>query len=105
MPTNLQGLQNLGQSVWLDNIRRSYITTGQLQSLINKGVSGLTSNPTIFEKAIAGSDDYDEALTELARAGKDAGKIFESLAMEDIQSAADLLRPVYDERDGADGFA
>lgn len=105
MPTNLQKLQELKQSVWLDNIQRSYLTSGHLQGLIDQGVSGLTSNPSIFEKAITGSSDYDDALVKLAGEGKNAEQIFESLTADDIRAAADLLRPVYDARDGADGFA
>ena len=76
-----------------------------MQQLIDKGVTGLTSNPTIFEKAISGSADYDDSLLRLARDGKSAEEIFEVLAMEDIRDVADLLRPIYDETDGVDGYA
>ena len=68
--SRIKDLNKLGQSVWLDFIRRSLITSGELEALIARGVSGITSNPTIFEKAIAGSADYDEALRELAAEGK-----------------------------------
>ena len=105
MTNSLQELQKLGQSVWFDNIRRGFIKSGELQRLIDLGVSGLTSNPSIFEKAITGSADYDDALLDLALGGGGATEIFESLAIEDIQDAADLLRPVYDRAGGADGFA
>jgi transaldolase len=95
----------LGQSTWYDNIRRGLLTSGELSELIQLGVTGVTSNPTIFEKAIIGSSDYDQALSELARARLDPVAIFEALAIEDIQSAADLLRSVYDHTNGDDGYA
>ncbi|MBI3970831.1 MAG: transaldolase [Chloroflexi bacterium] len=97
-------LHALGQSVWLDNINRGLITSGELQRLVDLGVLGVTSNPTIFEKAIGGSADYDTQLAELARQGKRAVEIYEALAIKDIQDAADVLRPVYERLDGADGF-
>ena len=105
MTDAIQGLQDLGQSVWYDNISRGTIVSGELQRLIALGVSGLTSNPTIFDKAISGSSDYDDALRELAGQGKTTSEIYEALAIEDIRAAADLLRPVYDLTDGADGYA
>ncbi len=95
----------LGQSIWYDNISRGLFQTGELQGLIDQGVSGLTANPTIFEKAITGSTDYDEALRGLAAAGKSVNEIYEDLVISDIQSAADLLRPAYDRSDGVDGYA
>jgi transaldolase/glucose-6-phosphate isomerase len=100
----LSELQRHGQSVWYDNIRRGLITSGELAKLIADGVTGVTSNPTIFEKAISGSRDYDEHLRRLVAEGKEVGEIFESLAVEDIRAAADLLRPIYDRSDGRDGF-
>ncbi len=100
----LSELAELGQAVWLDYIRRSFIASGELQGLIEDGLTGITSNPTIFEKAIAGSTDYDDALHQLVDAGKDAAEIYEALVFEDIQQAADLLRPVYERTDGADGY-
>ncbi len=102
---SIQRLQELGQSVWFDNIRRGFIKSGELQRLIDMGVSGLTSNPSIFEKAIAGSTDYDEALIELALEGENAEQVFERLAIDDIQDAADLLRPIYEATQGSDGYA
>ena len=106
MVTNpVQQVQQLGQSIWYDNMRRALISSGELQRLIDLGISGLTSNPTIFEKAIAGSNDYDDALLPLANAGNSPIEISDTLAIEDIQSAADLLRPVYDRTGGADGYA
>ena len=105
MTNSIHEIRQLGQSVWFDNIRRGLIESGELQRLIDVGLTGLTSNPTIFEKAISGSTDYDDALQELARAGKDTEEIYEELTIEDIQSAADLLRPTYDRTEGADGYA
>lgn len=102
--TKLHELQKLGQSVWLDYISRSLISSGGLTDLVRKGVRGVTSNPTIFEKAIAGSADYDDELKRLASAGKSAAEIYDALVTEDIRNAADALRPVYDESEGADGF-
>ena len=101
----VQEVQRLGQSIWYDNIRRGLIVSGELQRLIDLGVTGLTSNPTIFEKAIAGSSDYDEALLALSQQDKDTPEIFEGLAIEDIQVTADLLRPIYDRTMGGDGYA
>jgi transaldolase/glucose-6-phosphate isomerase len=102
---SIQQLRKLGQSVWLDNVYRSLITSGDLQKLIDTGVTGLTSNPSIFQKAIGGSSDYDESVIRLAESGKDAMGVFESLAIEDIVSVAKLLAPVYQRTGGADGFA
>ena len=101
----IQQLGRLGQSVWYDNMYRALIETGELQRLIDSGITGLTSNPTIFEKAISSSDDYDESLVAHARRSNDPQELFEALAIEDIQAAADLLRSVYDGTGGADGFA
>ena len=101
----IQQLGRLGQSVWYDNMYRALIETGELQRLINSGVTGLTSNPTIFEKAISSSDDYDESLVTHARRSDDPQDLFEGLAVEDIRAAADLLLPIYEGTEGADGFA
>jgi len=97
-------LEKLGQSVWFDFIRRSLITSGELQALIGKGVRGITSNPAIFEKAIAGSNDYDEAIKTLIKTEKSINEIYESLAIEDISMAADLLRGIYDSSNAKDGY-
>ena len=102
--TKLHELTELGQSIWYDNIRRSLLDSGDLQALVTAGVRGVTSNPSIFEKAIAGSADYDEALGELVTQGKSVEEIYEALVLDDIQRAADVLRPVYDESGGADGY-
>jgi transaldolase len=102
--TKLNDLTKLGQAVWLDYIRRSFIRTGDLQTLIDQGVRGVTSNPAIFEKAIAGSDDYDDDIQRLVGERKTVNEIYEALALEDIRQAADLLRPLYDRTDGRDGY-
>lgn len=105
MPNPLQQTRNLGQSIWYDNVSRGLIASGAMAALVDAGITGLTSNPTIFEKAIAAGADYDEQLLALALAGATATEAFEALAIEDIQAVADLLRPVYDATGGADGFA
>ncbi len=97
----------LGQSIWYDNIQRAMLSSGELQRMIHDdGLRGLTSNPTIFEKAITGSHDYDQALQEELRRqpGQDSESLFYALAIGDISAAADLLRPVYDESQCADGM-
>ncbi len=98
-------LEKLGQSIWLDFIRRGQITSGELQKWIDEdGVTGVTSNPSIFEKAIAGSHDYDGAIRVSALEGKAVEDTYWALAVEDVQSAADLFRPVYERTEGRDGF-
>ena len=101
----IRALCEQGQSVWLDDISRVLLNTGVLQRQIDEvGIRGVTSNPTIFEKAIAASDAYDEAVMDLLRQGKSAGEIFEAVEVEDIRNACDLFRPLYDETDGGDGY-
>jgi len=101
----LRALHEHGQSVWLDYIRRSLITGGELQRLIDEdGLRGVTSNPAIFEKAISGSSDYTQALTALRRENLDAKGIYEQLAIRDIQDAADLLLPLYHASRRRDGY-
>ncbi len=102
--SKLVELEKLGQSVWFDFIRRSLITSGELADLIEKGVRGITSNPAIFEKAIAGSNDYDADIKKLGQADKTVDEIYEALAFDDIGMAADLLKKVYDSSDGIDGY-
>jgi transaldolase len=102
--SKLLELEKLGQSVWLDFMRRSLVTSGELQHLIEKGVRGVTSNPAIFEKAIGGSNDYDEDIVELIKADKSVDDIYETLAFEDIGRAADLLTNVYETSGGKDGY-
>ena len=99
----LKTLTNYGQSVWLDYIRRSLISSGELKRLIDEdGLRGVTSNPAIFEKAITGSTDYTQTLQELQkRKDLDAMGMFEILAIHDIQDAADVLRPVYEQTSAA----
>ena len=106
MSTNpLIELTRLGQSVWNDNIERKLITSGELKRLIDEdGLSGVTSNPAIFEKAIIGSDLYADQLRETAESGKSAQEIYEALAIRDIQMAADVLASVYQRTGGTDGF-
>lgn len=102
--TILHQLADLGQSVWLDYIRRSFIESGELQAFIDKGLRGLTSNPSIFEKAITGSTDYDPDIRLLANRDVSDEHIYEALVLEDIRRAANLLRPVFDQTDGLDGY-
>ena len=101
----LREIQRLGQSVWYDNISRDLLESGEIAGLVESGVTGLTSNPTIFEKAISAGAVYDDSLASLAAEGLDAIACYESLAFEDIRCAADLLRPAHDASGGADGFA
>src|SRR5258705_9437295 len=99
-------LEKHGQAVWLDFLARGFIAKGDLKRLIDTdGVKGVTSNPSIFEKAIGSSDEYDAPIGKTLKAGdRPVADLFEQLAIEDIQHAADVLRPVYDELDGKDGF-
>lgn len=103
---SLQELHQYGQSVWLDYIRRSLIDSGELKRLVDEdGLRGVTSNPSIFEKAITGSSDYSKALNVLRRQPElDAKAMYETIAIRDIQDAADVLRVVYDQSKGKDGF-
>jgi transaldolase len=101
----LKGLEEFGQSVWLDYIRRDLFASERFRSLLeDDGLKGMTSNPTIFEKAIAGSPIYDQQLNELARAGKSVGAIYEAITQTDIRLAADALRPLYDASGGHFGY-
>src|SRR6266571_4631295 len=101
----LQSIAQYGQSVWLDYIRRDLIKGGDLERLIKEdGLRGVTSNPSIFEKAITGSNDYEDLLRDVERRqDQDAKSIYEALAVQDIQDAADLLLPVYETTHGRDG--
>ncbi len=101
---NIQKLAELGQSIWIDNIQRKMLTGGGLQAMIDEGLLGMTSNPTIFEKAISGSSDYDEAMRSLVDQGASAEKIFDALTIEDVGMAADIFRPVFDRTQGRDGY-
>jgi transaldolase len=101
---NLQKLAELGQSIWIDNIQRKMLTGGGLQAMIDEGLLGMTSNPTIFEKAIGSSGDYDEALRVLAKQGATTAQIYDELTIEDVSLAADIFRPVFDRTQGKDGY-
>jgi transaldolase len=102
--TKLHALIQQGQAAWFDYIKRSFLDTGELDSWVAKGIRGVTSNPAIFEKAIAGSDDYDADIQQLTAAGKSVVDIYETLVIDDIRHAADILRPVYDDSNGGDGY-
>ena len=105
MTKPIKKLTTLGQSLWYDNIQRKLLENGELKAMIERGdIRGVTSNPTIFQNAIAKTNDYDAALIPLAWAGWDAEKIFWQLAIEDIQEACDLFRPLYEETKGGDGL-
>lgn len=101
----LKQLPKYGQSVYMDEIRRSWLTDGTMQRAIDEdGIHGVTSNPAIFEKAIAQTDDYDEAIKQAVAAGHDVDTIYEDIVIEDIQNAADLFRGQYDDSDGKYGY-
>lgn len=103
--TRLQDLhQRQGQSPWLDNLRRSWLTSGELQRWIDRGVRGITSNPTIFAKAMTDTNDYDAELTSLVRSGLPIDEAYWRLVVDDIRAALALLAPVYEASGGADGF-
>ncbi|MBU7585728.1 MAG: transaldolase [Nostoc sp. TH1S01] len=106
MATNhLQEIQEYGQSIWMDNLTRDIIQSGELQDLVeNQGISGITSNPAIFEKAIANNAIYDADIEAGVRAQLPTYKIYESLVFADIRNAADILRPVYQASNGLDGY-
>ncbi len=98
-------LQEHGQSVWMDNLSRDVIQSGELKNLIEtRGLRGITSNPAIFEKAISGNQIYDADIEQGIRAGKSVREIFESLAFEDIKNACDIFKPIYEESGGLDGY-
>lgn len=100
----IQDLYQLGQSIWFDYIERGMVRSGELQRLVDEGIAGVTSNPTIFQNAITRSDAYADDLRSLVTQTEDIKAIFETLAIADIQAAADVLRPVYDRQSGHDGF-
>jgi transaldolase/glucose-6-phosphate isomerase len=101
---NLQQLAQHGQSIWYDNIQRKMLTGGGLQAMIDQGLLGMTSNPTIFEKAIGGSSDYDAAMQKLVAQGATVEQIYDALTIEDVGLAADLFRPVFERTHGKDGY-
>lgn len=102
--TKLQDIAKLGQSLWLDNINRSMLANGKLKTLIDQGLRGQTSNPTIFKQAISQSADYDAQIQEMTKAGKSVFDIYDELTIRDVQDAADLFREVYEETKGLDGY-
>lgn len=102
--SKLHDLSARGQSIWLDFISRSFLRNGRLYSLIDQGLKGMTSNPAIFAKAIAGSNDYDSDIERLTKAGLSADEVYEALALDDIAMAADAFLPVYEATDGLDGY-
>ncbi|MCA1556504.1 MAG: transaldolase, partial [Acidobacteria bacterium] len=105
MSNPLVEIMKTGQSIWYDNIRRAMLVSGDLKKKIEEDdLRGVTSNPTIFEKAITGSNDYDEQMRTLVQAGKGVSEIYEDLVVQDIGNAADILKPVYDKTDGIDGY-
>ena len=103
--TAIHEIEQLGQSIWMDNLARDLIESGELANAIEtKGLLGITSNPAIFEKAIVGNQVYDQAIEAGIRSGKSLMEIYESLIFEDIQNACDIFRPVYDKSNGLDGY-
>ena len=102
--TKLHELANLGQSLWLDYIRRPLLETGALQKWVDDGLRGMTSNPSIFNQAISQSQDYDAKISQLKAAGKTAFEIYDELTIVDIQDACDILKPVYETTKGLDGY-
>ena len=100
----LKKLADCGQSIWYDNVRRGMLDGGDMQALVDDGVVGVTSNPTIFMKAVTESDDYDEQIRRMASGGHDAPAIYDALTIEDIGRTADLFLPVYERTDRRDGF-
>src|SRR5580658_1137571 len=101
--TTLHQAHDVGQSIWYDNMRRGLLRSGALRDLVEKGVRGLTSNPTIFEKAIVASTDYEDALKQLTAEKKSTLEIYEALVIEDLRGACDLLLSVNQESKGVDG--
>jgi transaldolase len=102
--TTLNKLNDLGQSPWLDFISRKSIRDGQIAGLVEQGIVGVTSNPAIFEKAIAGSSDYDTDIADMSSQGLDKEQIYDRLSINDVAEACDLMRPVYDRTEGLDGY-
>src|SRR3954465_4900713 len=97
--------EEFGQSPWLDNLKRGYLTSGELARLRDEGIRGLTSNPTIFQKAIQGSPDYDGRFRQLAGDENPLIDDYWAMVLNDINGALDVLAPVYDSSEGGDGFA
>lgn len=105
MTNPLVELQKLGQSVWYDNIDRSQLASGQFKTMLAEdGILGVTANPTIFEKSISAGHAYDDQITQLIKAGKSTNEIYEAVVIQDIRTVADLLRPIYEQTEGKDGY-
>jgi transaldolase len=105
MSNRLREIEALGQAVWIDNLNRQLLDEGTLRELIEQdGISGVTSNPTIFEKGMGSSDRYDDAFREVAAETTDPQEVFERLALADVRDAADLLRPIFEATEGQDGY-
>jgi transaldolase len=104
MSTKLNQLAEFGQSIWLDYISRSLIDSGRLKSMIDQGVRGMTSNPTIFDKAVSSATDYDASIQQLKEKSKSTFDIYDAITIKDIQDAADTLKPVYEQTKGLDGY-
>lgn len=104
MASTIVRAQELGQSIWLDNLSRRLVRSGELERLRDRGVTGITSNPTIFQKAVAGSADYDDAIRRLAAEGRTPQDMVWDLMIEDVVAAADIFRPVHERTRGRDGF-
>src|SRR4051812_34147797 len=103
--STLNDLLNYGQSYWLDNLTRKKITGGELKKRVEEEeLRGITSNPSIFNKAITGSEDYDSQIKELVGKGANLQEIYDALTIKDVQDACDILKPVFDSSDGVDGF-
>lgn len=102
--TKMHDLKELGQSIWLDYIRRSFLQDGGLKAYVEKGLGGVTSNPSLFDTAISKGEEYDTAIADLSSAGKTTREIYEKLVVEDIKQACDILQPVYEKSNGDDGF-
>jgi transaldolase len=105
MSNTWKELERYGQSLWYDNLSRNFITNGKIASMIEDlGLGGITSNPSIFEKSISASDEYDEDIQQGVRDGLTTTQLYERLTTDDVRNAADVMRPVYDRTNGADGF-
>ncbi len=104
MTNRIKQIAALGQAIWLDYISRDLVRSGKLQALVDEGITGVTSNPTIFQKSISAGDTYDGDIQRLAKDGRSADDIYEQLALTDVGEAADVLRSVYNETHGRDGF-
>src|SRR6478672_3918144 len=105
MTNPLLQLKDFGQSVWYDNIDRAQLASGQFKKMLDAdGIVGVTANPTIFEKSISSGHAYDEQISLLIQKGKSTNEIYEALVIQDIQTVAELLRPIYERTEGKDGY-